>query len=297
MRNCNTEVNRLREFLHAFEVSKEGILIAALGVILALILPLVIDKILSRTGRLEPNFRGDEIPTSFGALIAIWAIPMLLTDRWLFPDRREERLLWIVCVTGFCLLGWIDDVWGDKKVKGLRGHFRYLIRDRRITTGLVKAVGGLLLAFWLARSLAPENMIRIGLMILVIALSSNAMNLLDLRPGRAGGAFLCVAIIILVTLFRQAGTLFVPGLLYVILPALLVWERDSRASAMMGDTGSAILGGTLGLSICLYAVLPIQIIVCMLLIAFHVLTERRSLTQLIEKVPLLKWLDELTGVR
>ncbi len=287
----------MRELLHAFGVSKESILVAGLGVVLALLLPFVIEQILKRTGRMERNFRGDEIPTSFGALIAIWAIPMLLTDRWLFPDRREERLLWVVCVAGFGLLGLIDDVWGDKKVKGLRGHLRCLIRDRRITTGLVKAVGGLLLAFWLARSLASDNLIRIGLMTLVIALSSNAMNLLDLRPGRAGGVFLCVAIIILVTLFRQAGTLFVPGLLYIILPALLVWERDSRASVMMGDTGSAILGGTLGLSVCLYTNLPTQIVVCLLLIAFHVLTERRSLTQLIERSPLLKWLDELTGVR
>lgn len=283
--------------MHAIGVSKEGILLTGIGAVLALILPFVLEKILKRAGRLEPNFRGDEIPTSFGALIAIWAIPMLLTDRWLFPDRREERISWVVCAAGFGLLGWIDDVWGDKKVKGLRGHLRSLIRGRRITTGLVKAVGGLLVAFWLARSLAPENLIRIGLMTLVIALSSNAMNLLDLRPGRAGGVFLCVAIIILVTLFRHAGTLFVPGLLYLILPALLVWERDSRASVMMGDTGSAILGGTLGLSVCLYAGLPIQIVVCLLLIAFHVFTERRSLTQLIERVLLLKWLDELTGVR
>lgn len=283
--------------MHAIGVSKEGILLTGIGAVLALILPFVLEKILKRAGRAEPNFRGDEIPTSFGALIAIWAIPMLLTDRWLFPDRREERISWVVCAAGFGLLGWIDDVWGDKKVKGLRGHLRSLIRGRRITTGLVKAVGGLLVAFWLARSLAPENLIRIGLMTLVIALSSNAMNLLDLRPGRAGGVFLCVAIIILVTLFRHAGTLFVPGLLYLILPALLVWERDSRASVMMGDTGSAILGGTLGLSVCLYAVLPIQIVVCLLLIAFHVFTERRSLTQLIERVLLLKWLDELTGVR
>ena len=287
----------MRELLLAFGLSKEGISLAGLGVILALILPFLLEKTLRRTGRMEPNFRGDEIPTGFGALVAIWAIPMLLTDRWLFPDRREERLLWVVCVAGFGLLGWIDDVWGDKKVKGLKGHLKSLIRDRRITTGLVKAIGGLLLAFWLARSLAPENLIRIGLMTFVIALSSNAMNLLDLRPGRAGGVFLCVAFFIHVSLFRQAGTLFVPGLLYLILPTLVVWERDSRASVMMGDTGSAILGGALGLSVCLYAGLPIQIAVCLLLIAFHALTERRSLTRLIERVPLLKWLDELTGVR
>lgn len=288
---------QLRDFLHSILIIREGLLTVAVGAILALILPPVLQKTLKHLKKTEPNFRGDEILTSFGALIALWAIPMLLEDAWLFPDRREERFLWVGCVAGFSVLGWIDDTWGDKKSKGLRGHLMSLVQDRRVTTGLVKAGGGLLLSVWLAHSLAPENLGRCALMTFLIALSANAVNLLDLRPGRAGGAFLFAALLIVILLFLQSHTLFVPGLLYVILPALIVWERDSRAEVMMGDTGSNPLGGALGFAVCLYANLSIQIAACLSLVALHALTERISLTRLIEQAPLLKWLDGMTGER
>src|SRR5205823_1508174 len=49
-------------------------------------------------------------------------------------------------------LGLLDDRYGDRTVKGLRGHLRRFFRQRRVTTGFVKALGGaacgLVLSAW-----------------------------------------------------------------------------------------------------------------------------------------------------
>lgn len=294
----------LHDFLHAtlqrlslIGITKNGLALGSVGLLLLAILPPLVQFALVRFGRVEANFRGDQIPVGVGLTILFWAIPMALLDRWRFPDRGEERVIWVVCLTGYALLGWIDDVWGDKKIKGLRGHLKALATGRRVTTGLIKAAGGLMAAGWLASRLAPGNLFLIGLMTLTIALSANAMNLFDLRPGRAGAVFLFFSISILASLFWQAHQFFVPGLVYVVIPAALVWERDSRALAMLGDTGSNLLGGALGLSVCLYAPLPLQIVALSLLIALHLLGERASISKVIEDSPFLSWLDALTGER
>ncbi len=67
---------------------------------------------------------------------------------------------------------------------------------------------------------------------------------------------------------------------------------------MMGDTGSNLLGATLGLSLAAPPVnIPVRLTALLLLLALHILAERLSLTKLIEQKPFLQRLDRLTGVR
>ena len=121
--------------------------------------------------------------------------------------------------------------------------------------------------------------------------------LLDLRPGRAGGVFCLIAACLLITVWHQEGRVTILPLLYVLIPALVVWQRDARALVMLGDAGSNLLGAALGLALTIYISVPVQIIACLVLLAFHLLAERISLTALIEKNALLRSLDRLTGVR
>lgn len=99
-------------------------------------------------------------------------------------------------VSGRCgigVLGFVDDTWGTKRIKGLRGHLRAVLREHTLTTGFLKATGGATLALFLGWRLSPDIPIVALLNAALIALSANAINLLDLRPGRAGGVFLVLA--------------------------------------------------------------------------------------------------------
>src|SRR5207248_2635405 len=130
----------------------------------------------------------------------------------------------------------------------------------------------------------------------IIALSANALNLLDLRPGRAGAAFLLGASLLIAFGWDyQAG---MPELLWVVFPAIMVYALDRNGEVMMGDTGSNVLGGALGLALILaMPAVWARLLALAMLLAIHVVAERVSLTDLIERTPLLRRLDSLTGVR
>ncbi len=247
--------------------------------------------VLRRLGRVERNFRGDLIPASYGVIPLIWFATVALvyrssSHRWFSGSSTGLAAV----VVGFGLLGLADDVWGDKSIKGLKGHLRAALTERRITTGFTKAVGGLALGGVAAGILggSPASMV---VNTLIISLAANCINLLDLRPGRAGAVSILLGILLLIA---RRGTS--PGLLFVLLPAIPVYLRDAKAQVMMGDVGSNLLGASLGLAACgLPAVARVTLVA--LLIAFHLLTERLSLTRLIEQTPWLARLDRMTGVR
>jgi UDP-GlcNAc:undecaprenyl-phosphate GlcNAc-1-phosphate transferase len=251
---------------------------------------------LRRIGHIEPNFRGERIPQSFGIVIVLGAIPLLLALERFCPVPRLTVLSWLVALTGFGLLGLLDDFRGDKRIKGLRGHFRAAFFERRITTGFIKAVGGVAIALslgFLHFQHAPAEALLSGAL---IALSANAINLFDLRPGRAGAIFLMCAAGLLALGYSQSnvGTLC---LLCVCLPAFVVYLWDRRACAMMGDTGSNPLGACLGLALVEQPSHGLRIAALIVLLALHLLAERISITKLIERYALLRTLDRLTGVR
>ncbi|HZP83030.1 MAG TPA: hypothetical protein VFB21_15425 [Chthonomonadaceae bacterium] len=286
----------LNRLLAHYPLTSRGLLLAFVGLLLLLVLPPLVVWLLRRFGHLQTNFRQERIPQSYGLVILLWTVPMLALAGMLFPAARPERWLWLWAVLGFGALGLSDDLWGDKRIKGLRGHFRAAFHQRTLTTGFVKAVGGGLLALWIGHLAEPENLPAALLAALLIALAANAINLLDLRPGRAGAVFL-VASGLLLAYSVWNGARGVPSLLYVVLPTLPVYERDARAKVMLGDVGSNLLGACLGLGVATLLPVAAQLTVLLLLIGLHVVAECLSLTALIEKQPLLRALDRLTGER
>lgn len=298
---------------HRDLLSARGILLALLGLLLLLVIPPFCRWILRRVGHLQANFRQERIPQSYGIVILLWSAIMLSANAYLLSRRRTDDLLWLIAVLGYGLLGLLDDIWGDRTIKGLKGHFRAALREGKITTGLLKAVGGGVLALVIGYRLAGGDLpqaqsdvilnvilnviINVILNSVLIALSANAINLFDLRPGRACTIFLILAMPLLFLALASPipGT---PPLLLIIIPALIIWPRDASAQAMLGDAGSNLLGATLGMALCGNQVpLPVRLLALTLLVGLHILTERVSLTALIEKTPLLDALDRLTGER
>ena len=266
------------------------------GVWALIVLPPLAEIGLRRSGRIEPNFRGKYIPQSFGIVILLGAPPLLLLLRHTDLIPYPSILSWLIALTGFGLLGLLDDLRGDKRIKGLKGHFRAAFAERRITTGFVKAIGGGALALGLGIYRFPHSAVEALVAAALIALSANAINLFDLRPGRAGSVFLLCAAGLLAFGWQQKNpnTLC---LVCVCLAALPVYLRDRRAAAMMGDTGSNPLGACLGLALVEQPSQILRLAALLLLIALHVLAERISITTLIERCAPLRALDRLTGVR
>ena len=222
----------------------ENVLFLLLGLVTAfVILPLLMEMI-TRSGFVRPNYRGIQIPVAVGLLFFL--VPLLiLSVTYLIADLeqfRTQTVVFLFVIGSMAILGLIDDAFGSRRASGLKGHFRRLFRGE-LTTGALKAIGGLTVAFLASLTTAPLNQIVVNT--LIIALAANALNLMDLRPGRAAKGYLLAAAL----LFAAAWTnplLFLPA---VMTGAVLAYfPFDLRARAMMGDSGSNILGASLGLT-------------------------------------------------
>lgn len=122
----------------------------------------------------------------------------------------------------------------------------------------------------------------------VMAGTANALNLLDRRPGRALKAFLLGWLGLAATVPAAALELLpVAGAALVLLPL------DLGERAMLGDAGSNALGAALGWALAAHLAPVAQGTSLAVLVALHLLAEYRSLTELIEAVPPLRWLDSL----
>jgi UDP-GlcNAc:undecaprenyl-phosphate GlcNAc-1-phosphate transferase len=254
-----------------------AVLLAALAYVLARLLVTPWRTLLRHHGLVRPNYLGRLVPVGLGLLPVILAgsIDILLGG--------TDALLLAVGLFGFALIGLADDVLGDRRTGGIRGHLISALHGQP-TTGLMKAVGGLLLAVFLAMRLS--HTLWAGVMGgLVAALSANALNLFDLRPGRALKVFLSWGGIVILA----GGT---TGLAPLWGAALAVLPVDLQGAAMLGDAGANPLGFAVGFA---SLSLPPIAIGCLLLalILLHLYAERASLTKLIERVPWLRYLDQL----
>lgn len=273
-------------------------------------LPLLL-RMLRESGLVRSNWAGKPVPLGAGIVftvvpLASWAFGLvgggvyvtIFAAGWTEPIREwleafdlPVSTFWatffLVGAMGF--LGLMDDLLGSRASSGFRGHFRALLREGKLTTGAVKALGGGVAAL-LVSVLLAGNLWELLLNALLIALSANFINLLDLRPGRAVKWFLLGCLVILAFAVN-----WVPlALLLPWLGTVLIYFRyDLEGMAMMGDVGSNVLGGLLGLAAVLG--LPIQgrAVMAVLLVLLHVYTEKYSLTETFERVALLRYFDEL----
>ncbi|HEY8495680.1 MAG TPA: hypothetical protein VIK98_01380 [Limnochordales bacterium] len=253
-------------------------------------------KLIERAGFVRSNFRGQPVPVAAGAGLAIiygTALMLLLTVESVrvpqAPAAAGFRLLsaLLLASLGMALVGLIDDVFGDRSATGLRGHFSRL-REGVLTTGALKALFGGVTGVAAAVLMSPAA-VDVVLNTLLIPLSANAFNLLDLRPGRAAKAFLLLVAAVWAT---APGAPVWPYVLPLLVITAVYLPYDLRAQAMLGDAGSNLLGGAAGIAVA--AALPAlgRAALLSLLVALHVYAERASLSELIERVTPLRWLDQ-----
>ncbi len=271
-----------------------------LGFILCRFMIKKVIRLVSQGGTLTANFQGNPIPNGTGVIFSLALLPMGLIGLLLMPSELNLRIsILLLGLLGFTFLGLMDDVWGNRDTRGLKGHLSLLLQGR-ITTGSIKAVFGLILAFCLtlvenSLSEADSNWLLLILSVLILALSANSFNLFDLRPGRACKYFYLT---LLVTLILGATSLtvvsyetaFLTGLAGIV---LAYFPFDVRAKTMMGDAGSNALGLVLGLIIVWTCNLQVQIVYLIYLLLLHLMAEQVSLSEIIAKIPPLDFLDKL----
>ncbi|SHK06218.1 hypothetical protein [Desulforamulus aeronauticus] len=246
-------------------------------------------QLIIEAGFVRPNFRGDNIPVGAGLLFFVSVLPPTVLFLILQSDSVHlEGLIFLFAICAMTLLGMVDDIFGSRAATGLKGHIKKMLQGELTTGGLKLLAGGLI-------SLAVAVVVSHGwqqVMVntLVIALSINAINLLDLRPGRAGKGFLLGAVLLFLGGWPSQQLCW----LAVMVGALLAYlPYDLKAKAMMGDTGSNALGATIGITAAMVLPETAKLGYLVFLIAFHLLTEKYSLTKIIEKNKMLNYLDQL----
>jgi len=246
---------------------------------------------LREEGHVRENYRGRSLPFPAGWLILAAAAVALVV---LAPLRelanaddvlQPEVGLAIVYVVGVGLLGLVDDVFSGQS-RGWRGHGR-AVMSGSFATGALKAVGSLGLALYVmtGRDFSTgEYLVAVGLLVL----TTNLFNLLDLRPGRSVKVFVLLGLGLTVGAWDLhplwALGLFAGGVL-----ALGVY--DVRERAMLGDTGSNVIGAVAGLWLVLALGTTGQIVALAVVLAITVYGEFRSLSAFIERTPGFRQLD------
>ena len=245
--------------------------------------------LLKAGGAVRKNYAGDLIPTAAGISLIAVIIINYFSAALVVDNFRVEILSALVVVLGVGLLGLMDDLLGTRDTTGLKGHLTMLLKGK-LTTGGLKALGGGGLAFGFSLLFShnvAELLVNTGL----VALFTNALNLTDLRPGRAAKVFLMLGSVFIAIVAIQLSPSIV--LLLPVYGAVLAFlPFDLKGQVMMGDTGSNVLGITLGM-VSVW-VLPIswRLVVLGCLILLHVYTEKFSLTETIKRVAFLRWIDE-----
>lgn len=251
----------------------------------------------SRGNKLAKNFQGELIPQGIGILFILCSLPgyalyLALAQPYskATVDAAAVLLLFLAFVT-VSLLGFIDDMLGSRDVLGLRGHLKAFLSGK-LTTGSLKAIGGLLVSFLVSIFLSA-GVGEIIISTLVLALFTNLLNLLDLRPGRAIKFYFCLLFIFglssLVSGAYQPFVLMLP----LIGTVLGYFPFDLKARCMMGDAGSNVLGMSAGILAVSQLDYYGKLIALVILTALHIFTERHSLSAIIANSRILSLFDNL----
>ncbi|MGH2990779.1 MAG: hypothetical protein ACRDMA_13150 [Solirubrobacterales bacterium] len=254
-----------------------------------------------RAGLVRENWRGRIAAYPAGAVLMACAL-VALAPLALLDDRADLDLLdpelrrWIVYVLGVALLGLLDDALGRAGAldspRGWRGHVRALA-EGRFSTGAIKAVGAFALAAYAVSGRGREELDYLADLALLL-LATNLLNLLDLRPGRVEKVFFGL----LAGLCIGAWTVEPLELLGIFVgPALIGAWFTLRERAMLGDTGSNLIGALAGVSLLVTLGDPARLIALAVIAALNLYGEFRSITAAIDRVPLLRQLDSLGRVR
>jgi UDP-GlcNAc:undecaprenyl-phosphate GlcNAc-1-phosphate transferase len=265
--------------------------LVSLGVAVAIV-PAAVQGLHSQ-GLVRPNYRDRDVafPAGIGivasALVALVPLALIdeLGDSNVFQADTGPVLAYVL---GVALLGLLDDLIGSQTSgpRGWRGHARTTISGG-FSTGALKAVGSLGIALFVlsGRGLsAGEYLLAVALLVL----ATNLFNLLDLRPGRSIKALIILGAGLTIG-SQDVHPLWTVGLF--VGPMLVLLPLDLRERAMLGDTGSNVVGAVAGFWLVLTLNTLGQAIALGLIAIATVYGEFRSISALIDRTPGLRHLD------
>jgi UDP-N-acetylmuramyl pentapeptide phosphotransferase/UDP-N-acetylglucosamine-1-phosphate transferase len=176
-----------------------------------------------------------------GRTVDLYAGPACAVAAAVGTARVRPAAGFAVLAAGAC--GAYDDLVGaEDPRRGFRAHLAAL-RDGEVTSGAVKLFGisAAALAAGAAMKDRPLDKLLAGV---VVAGAAHVVNLVDVRPGRAGAAVLALG----------APGLLRPGpgaesAAVAMGAAAAVLPDDLAERTMLGDTGAHALGATLGVAV------------------------------------------------
>lgn len=276
-------------------------LVMAMGLPVLIQRPLmpIMEQKLWHKGMRRTNFKGTEIVTAGGLIIVVTTFLTGLTLLLFFFSRQAEGkvvlqgVLFLFGIVSVACWGWLDDASEDKEIKGFRGHFRTLWRERRVTSGMWKVWGGGSTAMLVAYGLTGSFWSWL-LAACVIAATTNVLNLFDLRPARALKVFWLILLLgVLLSMQRHNPVSYSSGwlwLLPILISTFLMFRHDASGRMMLGDTGANVLGFAAGFALVQGVAWQGQAVFFALFLFLQVASEFVSFTQIIEKV---KWLERM----
>jgi glycosyl transferase family 4 len=240
---------------------------------------------------LRENHAGRLVPAVLGmGLMAAVVLSVVVTAAVAGESYELGRVAtWaILAAMVLAVVGLFDDL-AEDRARGFRGHLGSLLQRGRPTTGIVKLAAGVAAGTTLALVMGGGP-VRVAAAAVLMAVSANVWNALDVVPGRA----LKVAIVALLPLLwaswnEPSGILAAATLGASV--ALLPFDLLERG--MLGDAGSNPLGFLVGVGAA--AVLPTPGVVAAAVggILLQVAAETVTISRLIDATPPLRWFDRL----
>lgn len=250
-------------------------------------LPMITDMLL-RSKVVCENFKSVVIPTSMGIMfVFIQVITLGILDIF-FDLNGNFNLVYLLGFAFIGIIGLLDDLIGEKTIKGLRGHIKALFRGT-LTTGGIKAILGFFISL-VVSSYISNTFKDLIINSLLIGLFTNFINLFDLRPGRAIKVFIIFSLIFLGFSKFKDKNYIIYSFFGIIIPYI---RLDLKAMAMMGDVGSNILGFTLGIFAAVNFSFIFRIIILIILLVFHFIAEKVSFSKIIDNNRFLRYIDDL----
>ena len=246
------------------------------------------DLMHSGSGWTRRNHWGAEVTLAEGPVAVLAILAGLLVAGSASGRSAGLRGAVALAATGSGAVGAYDDLRGTSQAKGFRGHLAAL-RSGTLTSGAVKIAGvGLSAAaasLLLSRTSGAAGAVRLADRIMdtaLIAGTANFTNLCDLRPGRAAKVTLVLAAGLL-----RGGAAPVLGAAAGCLPS------DLGEKSMLGDCGANALGAAVGTVAAAGLPRPVKLAALLAVIGLNLASERVSFTAVIDRTPVLRWLDQL----
>lgn len=104
---------------------------------------------------LKENYKKVMIPVC-GGIVFVPALFVSIVLLNLFGVRIEYQEVILLSLSLISFVGFIDDVLGDRSVRGLKGHITMLLKGKP-TTGSLKALSGILIAFYVSFNVGKNN--------------------------------------------------------------------------------------------------------------------------------------------